>query len=187
MISLPRTTAFISLVMGCILAINPAMSLDSDKNAPVAIDADSTSIDFKTGKRILTGNVIVNQGSLNIKADKIVLVYQGESLDTATAYGNPVRFKQMPEGQTEMVHGEGKKLKMQPQKDLITLINKAKITQGNNTITGKTIVYNMKTSKMTVKGQSSTRQAKDSKTPASKTKPGRTRIVIEPGKLKTGK
>jgi lipopolysaccharide export system protein LptA len=173
-----------------LLCISNAQALDSDKNAPVTINADTTSIDFRTGKRVLTGNVEITQGTLNIKANKIVLIYKGDDIDTATASGKPVKFKQMPEGQTEMVHGEGKTLTLKQAKDLITLKDNAKITQGSNTITGKVIYYNTRTSKMTVKGQSaasqkaSTKKTDSGKAAVSKKSSGRTRIVIQPGSIK---
>jgi len=175
-----------------LLFSSPAIALDKDKNAPITIDADTTSIDFRTGQRVLTGNVEITQGTLNIKADKIVLIYKGNDIDTATAYGKPVKFKQLPEGHKEMVYGEGRKLKLEQAKDLITLTENAKVTQGTNIITGKIINYNMKTSKMTIKGQSSSKkgkgsdvkQASSSKATEQKTGSGRTRIVIQPGSMK---
>ena len=137
--------------------------------------------------RQLTGGI----GGL-FKANKVELIYKGDEIDTATAYGKPVRFKQLPEGQKEMVHGEGKTLQLKQAKDLVTLKDNAKITQGTNTITGKVIYYNTKTSKMTVKGQSSARQKTtasgkqetSSKPAGKKTDSGRTRIVIQPGSIK---
>ena len=187
-----RTLLKSSLVIAVLLFSSIAVALDKDKSAPVTINADTTNIDFRTGKRVLTGNVDITQGTLNIKADKVVLIYKGDDIDTATAYGEPVRFKQLPEGHTEVVHGEGKTLELKQAKDLITLKNNAKITQGTNTITGKVIYYNTKTSKMTVKGQSSAKQksatAGEQKTPSKtvdkKTDSGRTRIVIQPGSMK---
>ena len=184
--------AMFYLVLTGLWFSNTANALDSDKNAPVTINADTTNIDFRTGKRTLTGNVEITQGTLVIKANKVVLIYKGDEIDTATAYGKPVRFKQLPEGQKEMVHGEGKTLQLKQAKDLVTLKDNAKITQGTNTITGKVIYYNTKTSKMTVKGQSSARQKTtasgkqetSSKPAGKKTDSGRTRIVIQPGSIK---
>lgn len=180
-----------ALILSGLLGISNALALDSDKNAPVTINADTTSIDFRTGQRVLTGNVEITQGTLNIRANKVVLIYKGDNIDTATAYGNPVKFKQIPEGQTEMVHGEGKTLKLKQSKNLITLKDNAKITQGSNTITGKVIYYNTQTSKMTVKGQSAATQkastkktSSGSKAAVSKKASGRTRIVIQPGSIK---
>ena len=179
-----------ALILGGLLFISNAQALDSDKNAPVTINAETTSIDFRTGKRVLTGNVEITQGTLNIMANKVELVYKGDDIDTATAYGKPVKFKQMPEGQTEIVYGEGKTLMLKQAKNLITLKDSAKITQGSNTITGKVIYYNTRTSKMTVKGQSaasqkaSAKKSSSGKATASKKDSGRTRIVIQPGSIK---
>ncbi|MDX2477851.1 MAG: lipopolysaccharide transport periplasmic protein LptA [Gammaproteobacteria bacterium] len=181
-----------SLAIAGILFSSPVLALDSDKDAPVTINADTTDIDFRTGKRVLSGNVDITQGTLNIRADKIVLIYKGDEIDTATAYGKPVRFKQLPEGQKQMVHGEGITLELKQAKNLITLQQNAKITQGSNTITGKVIYYNTKTSKMTVKSQSSgtqkkssaSKQASSGKETGKKTESGRTRIVIQPGSIK---
>ena len=181
-----------SLSIAGILFSSPVLALDSDKDAPVTINADTTDINFRTGKRVLSGNVDITQGTLNIRADKIVLIYKGDEIDTATAYGKPVRFKQLPEGQKQMVHGEGKTLELKQAKNLITLQQNAKITQGSNTITGKVIYYNTKTSKMTVKSQSSgtqkkssaSKQASSGKETGKKTESGRTRIVIQPGSIK---
>jgi lipopolysaccharide export system protein LptA len=191
-----RIRAMLCLALAGIFFSSLAVALDSDKNAPIAIDSDNTSIDFRTGKRVLTGNVEVTQGTLNIKADKIVLTYKGNELDTATATGKPVKFKQLPEGHKEMVYGESITLKLEQAKNLITLKKKAKITQGSNVITGKVIYYNMKTSKMTIKGQYSGKKKKVSAAKQSETgkkaapsaattsSSGRTRIVIQPGSMK---
>jgi lipopolysaccharide export system protein LptA len=187
-----RIQALFGISLCCLAYSSQAIALDSDKNAPVTINAETTNIDFRTGKRTLTGNVDISQGTMNIKADKVVLVYKGDDIDTATAYGNPVKFKQLPEGHKETVFGEGKTLKLEQAKELVTLTKNAKITQGSNVITGKVIYYNMKTSKMTVKGQTSSSKKKtaDSKQEASgeaapsKQETGRTRIVIQPGSMK---
>lgn len=189
--TLPRIVLFLGIGLAYFILALPAIALDSDKNAPVAIKADTTSIDFRTGKRTLTGDVEVSQGTMYIKAAKIVLVYDGDKIDTATAYGNPVKFKQLPEGHTELVHGEGKSLKLEQSKNLITLTKNAKLSQKGSVITGKVIYYDMKTSKMTVKSESSGKQEKmagskqkEADSPAGrKTKSGRTRVLIQPGSM----
>ncbi len=190
-----RISNLLCLTLAWLVFSGNALALDADNNAPVAIDADTTSIDFRTGERVLSGNVEISQGTLNIKADKVILIYKGDKIDTATAYGKPVKFKQLPEGHKEMVYGEGKTLKLQQKWDLITLKENAKITQGSNVITGKIIYYNTKTSKMTIKGQSSSKKKKTGgkstsagkkadKGESTKKESGRTRIVIEPGSMK---
>ena len=178
------TTALFLFVPGS------SMALDSDKEAPIAIQADSTDIDFRSGTRTLTGNVIIDQGTMHIEADKVVIKYAGSEIDTAHAWGKPVKFRQLPEGKDEEVKGQGLTLTLEQAKNLVTIKDNAKLVQGVNTITGQVIYYNTLTSKMTVKGKTrstlekSAAQGKikgvESKTSAS----GRTRVIIQPGAIK---
>jgi len=174
----------------CLFMPGPGMALDSDKDAPIAIQADSTDIDFRSGTRTLTGNVVIDQGTMHIEADKVIVKYAGNQIDTAQAWGKPVKFSQLPEGKDEEVRGQGMTLTLEQAKNLVTIKDNAKLVQGINTITGQVIYYNTLTSKMTVKGKTrstlekSTAEGKikgvESKTSSS----GRTRVIIQPGAMK---
>jgi lipopolysaccharide export system protein LptA len=174
----------------CLFLPLSGMALDSDRDAPVAIQADTTDIDFRTGTRTLTGNVVIDQGSMHIEADKVIVQYDGNKLDTATAWGKPVRFKQLPEGKDEEVHGEGLMLKLEQKKNLVTLKDKARLSQGDSKANGRVIYYNTVTSKMTIKGQPRGQQktaaaAKPGKAVEQETAAGgRTRIIIRPDTIK---
>jgi lipopolysaccharide export system protein LptA len=165
------------------------VALDSDKDAPIAIQADTTDIDFRSGTRTLTGNVVIDQGSMHIEADKVIINYAGDQIDTATAWGKPVKFRQIPEGKDEEVKGQGLTLKMEQQKNLVTIRDQARLTQGTNTITGQVIYYNTLTSKMTVKGKTRSQlektaaQGKVKGVDATTSSSGRTRVIIQPGAL----
>lgn len=174
----------------CLALPASAVALDSDKDAPISIQADTTDIDFRSGTRTLTGNVIIDQGSLHIEADKVIIDYAGDQIDTATAWGKPVKFRQIPEGKDEEVKGQGLTLKMEQKKNLVTIRDNARLTQGTNTITGQVIYYNTQTSKMTVKGKTrselekSAAQGKPKGIDATTSSSGRTRVIIQPGALK---
>jgi len=186
----------------CLLLPGMAMALKSDRDAPVAIQADSTEIDFRNGTRTLTGNVVIDQGSLHIEADRVIAVYKGNRLDTATAWGRPVKFRQLPEGKKEEVYGEGRMLKLEQAKNLLTLKDDAMLTQGENTVNGRVIYYNTVTEKMTIKGQPRPPRKKTAATVSNTgskgrtaaredkaiqkkaTSGGRTRIIIQPDTIK---
>lgn len=173
-----------------LFAPGSGMALDSDKNAPIAIQADSTDIDFRTGTRTLIGNVVIDQGTMHIEADKVIVKYAGSEIDTATAWGKPVKFRQLPEGKDEEVKGQGLTLKLEQAKNLVTIKDNAKLVQGINTITGQVIYYNTLTSKMTVKGKTRStleKSAAEGKVPgveSKKSASGRTRVIIQPGAIK---
>jgi lipopolysaccharide export system protein LptA len=147
-----------SLFIGITVALSfstQAIALSSDRDKPAQIEADDTEINFKTGVRTLTNNVLVVQGTLRIKADKLVATYdkQGE-LVKAIADGSLARFKQRPDDKPEDVEGWAKKIVVDYPTNTITLTGKAALKQGASTAEGNKIVYNMATDKLNIIGKS---------------------------------
>ena len=141
-----------------------AMALSTDREQPAQIEADETEIDFKTGTRILTNNVIVIQGSLRLKADKLVANYKNGELVKAVADGSLARFKQRPDGQADDVEGWGKKISIDYPKNTLTLIGKASLKKGGSTARGDKIVYNMATDKLKISNSRIEQPGKDGST-----------------------
>lgn len=137
-----------------------AIALSSDRDQPAHIEADDTEINFKTGVRTLTNNVLIVQGTLRVKADKLIATYdkQGE-LVKAVADGSLARFKQRPDDKPDDVQGWAKKILVDYPTNTITLIGKAALKQGASTATGNKIVYNMATDKLRIMGDSNVKTA----------------------------
>jgi len=132
-----------------------AFALKSDRDQPAEIQADNTEIDFKSGVRTLTDNVLVVQGTLRLKADKLIAEYNKEGdLSKATAWGSLARFKQRPDNKPDDVEGWGKKMVVDYTSNTLTLIGSAALKQGGSTARGDTIVYNMATDKLKILGGS---------------------------------
>jgi len=149
----------LSLIAGLTYSAQ-SFALSSDRDQPAQIQADDTEVDFRTGIRTLTNNVLVVQGTLRVKADKLVATYnkQGD-LVKAVADGSLARFKQRPDGQPDDVEGWAKKILVDYPTNTITLIGKAALKQGASTATGNEIVYNMATDKLRIKGNSNVNTA----------------------------
>jgi len=131
-----------------------SLALESDRNQPADIEADDTLIDMKTGARTFTGNVIVVQGTLRIKADKVVANYKDGQLVNATAWGRLARFKSRPDGKPDDVEGLAKKIFVNQVKNTLTLTSNATLKQGSNTARGQEIVYNLANDTLKIKGGS---------------------------------
>lgn len=130
-----------------------ASALKSDRDQPAQIEADETEIDFRTGTRILTSNVLIVQGTLRVKADKLVANYNKEGdLIKAIADGSLARFKQRPDNQPNDVEGWAKKIEIHYPTNTVTLIGKAALKQSGTTARGNKIVYNMATDKLKIMG-----------------------------------
>lgn len=76
-----------------------ASALKSDKDQPIYVEADGVDIDDRKGISTYKGNVELTQGSIVIKADKVIVTQQANQTDLIEAVGNPVTFKQDTEGQ----------------------------------------------------------------------------------------
>jgi len=135
------------------LSLAPAAySLSTDRDQPANIEADDIEFDFRKGTRTYTNNVLVVQGTLRLKADKLQAIYEDSELSTATAWGSLARFKQRPDGKQHDVEGWAKKIIVNQKKNTLTLIGKAALKQGADTARGETIVYNMESDTLSVKG-----------------------------------
>ena len=72
----------------------PATALESDKDQPVYIEADSVEMDDRSGISTYSGNVELNQGTIHMTADKVVITQKDGNTDHVAAEGNPVTFEQ---------------------------------------------------------------------------------------------
>ena len=142
---------FLFVALSLILSQH-SLALKSDRDQPADIEADDIEFDFKKGTRIYNNNVLVVQGTLRLKADKLVGIYDGDDLDQATAWGSLARFKQRPDGKQDDVEGWAKKIVVNQKQNTLTLIGKASLKQGPNTARGETIIYNMATDTLKVQG-----------------------------------
>jgi len=148
---------FISVTLRSLLVVSfmlssSAHALSSDRDQPADIEADEVEFDLKKGTRLFVGNVIVIQGTLRLKADRLLGVYKNGTLETATAWGSLARFKQRPDGKQHDVEGWAKKIVVNETQNTLTLIGKASLKQNQDIARGQTIVYNMATDTLKVKG-----------------------------------
>ncbi|NNC98977.1 MAG: lipopolysaccharide transport periplasmic protein LptA [Gammaproteobacteria bacterium] len=139
------------LLVGLLVSTHAA-ALSTDRDQPAEIEADDIEFDFKKGVRTYTDNVLIVQGTLRLKADKLVAIYKDSELDNATAWGSLARFKQRPDGKQDDVEGWAQKIIVNQQQNTLTLIGKAALKQGRDTARGETIVYNMATDTLRVSG-----------------------------------
>ena len=177
-------TRVLSIVL--LLHLPTALGLDSDRDQPATVEADEVEYDFRTGERTYKGNVIVEQGSMRITGDKLIVIYKNDQLQSATATGSPASFKQRPEGKSQDVVGKAKKIHLDQVKNILTLVDSASLQQGPDQAKGETIVYDINNEKLSIKGAASTAtKAEGDAASEQKTKPGRAKVVITPGQSTT--
>lgn len=128
-----------------------AFALESDRKQPIAIEADQGSLDQKNQVTVFSGNVIIKQGTLNIRAQNVRVSQDKQGNQTMVASGSPVRFSQELENKG-LVEGEGSKVEYASATNIVKLIGKAKVQRGGDVAQGEAISYNTRTEVYTVLG-----------------------------------
>ena len=131
----------------CAVQILPSVVLaeQADREKPVNIEADRLTIDDIKKESVFEGNVTVSQGTLMLKADKVVVRQDAAGFNYAWAYGKPARFKQKREGYDEYVEGEGERLEYDGKADRMQVFTNAEIHKGADEVKGDHITYDAAT------------------------------------------
>ncbi|MBI5617160.1 MAG: lipopolysaccharide transport periplasmic protein LptA [Gammaproteobacteria bacterium] len=158
-------------------AVAHALSTDSDQ--PIEIESDFAELDDQEHKTIYIGNVIVTQGSIRMTGDKLRANFnENRELIEAFMEGRPAHFKQTPDGDKQDIMGEALDVEYYAKKNLLFLIQRAKLTQGERLFEGYRINYDTKKSIITGRGTPGDKpQTPEAGAPKSQ---GRVHVIIPP-------
>lgn len=116
---------------------------------PITVTADHLKADGKDKTAVFSGRVVARQQDVTIYSDRLEVYYGEESdeVDKVVATGN-VRIVQ-----TDRV-GTGGHAVYETKQGRITLSDKPRVTKGNDTVSGATIVYYVDEERSVVEGGS---------------------------------
>jgi lipopolysaccharide export system protein LptA len=165
-------------LLAMLLAAAPAAHAEkADRDKPINLEADTANVDDAKKVSVYEGNVVLTQGTLMIRADKLVVQEDAEGFQYGTAYGNPASFRQKREGFDEYIEGYGLRIEYDQKKDLVQLFTHARMKRNQDEARGNYISYDGKTEFFQVIG------GKEYATPSNPK--GRVRTILQP-KKKTG-
>ncbi len=172
--------SFLRSVLSLALAL-PGLGLteQTDREKPVNIEADRLTVDDVKKESVFEGNVTVTQGTLLLKADKVVVKQDAGGFNYAYAYGKPAYFKQKRDGYEEYIEGQGERLEYDGKADKMQMFTNAEIRKGADEVKGDFIAYDAKTGFYQVMGGPSVATAVNPK--------GRVHATIQPPKKGTEK
>lgn len=164
-----------TLLMGVLLMLcSPyALALSTDSQQPMHVEADRADIDDVKGISIYTGNVVVTQGSMVIRAHKMTVHHPKKQLEKIIAEGTRAKratYTQRPDGKDKNVNAEAQKMIYFADSEIVHLYTNAELWQGGDRFTGEKIIYNTLTEEM--------KASSDGKT--SSGSPGRITTTIQP-------
>jgi len=114
--------------------------LSQDVEEPVNIEADTVAFDNEKGVADYQGNVIIIQGSLEIRADKVKIEAPEHEVTSMVAFGSPVNLTQKMDDD-QIVKGQGNKVTYNVKGKRIVLLDNAKLEQGKDIIINNYIEY----------------------------------------------
>jgi len=113
----------------------------ADREKPINLEADAVTVNDAKKTSIYTGNVILTQGTLIIRGDKLVVREDNDGFQHSTSYGNPTTFKQKREGKNEYIEGSGQRIEYDARMDKVQLFTKAWVKRGEDIVHGDYISY----------------------------------------------
>jgi lipopolysaccharide export system protein LptA len=168
------------LMLAAGLAGGRCFALSTDSEQPIEIEADFAELDDVEGTTVYIGNVIVVQGSIRMTGDRLRVNFTPErDLKDVFLEGRLATFKQTPNDLQEDVEGEAILIEYHALENMLYLIEKAKVTQGERLTQGHRINYDTERSIVTVR---SSRAGKPDVDDQPKEGSGRVRIIIPPKK-----
>ena len=130
--------------VGCGFGIaQSAFALPEDADQPIHISSKE-AVWERVGTATYKGDVHVNQGSLEIMADKVTVEFEDERVVRVTALGEPARYKQTLQDDETPVRADANVIVYHTRDERIDLEGEAHLNQKGNEFRGEVIAYDVR-------------------------------------------
>jgi len=129
-------------IIAIALAASAAHAETADKSKPIAFTSDGGEVNYEKKTGVLTGNVVITQGTLTIRADKINFKQNADNSLSATAFGNPISFRQKRDDAEGFYEGWAQRAEYDGAKEQLELFDNAILKRGTDEIRSNYISYN---------------------------------------------
>lgn len=131
--------SLLSLSLLALVVAGSAWALESDRQQPIELAADSVDIDEGKGLSVYRGDVDLRQGSIRLRADVVTVYQDGRKPSKIVAEGRPVRFEQQSD--QGPVKGEARRIEYAIDSENLLLAGDAVLQQGPDSMRSDRIVY----------------------------------------------
>ena len=150
-----------------------AQAEKADRSKPINLESDRMHVDDAQKLSVFEGKVLMTQGTLSIRADKVTVRQDKDGYQYGTASGNPATFRQKRDGAEGYIEGEAERIEYDGKLDRVEFFNRARLLRGPaDEVRGNYISYDARTEYFAVTGGNA---------PGARNDPGgRVRAVIQP-------
>ena len=142
------TTKIFSCLLLSLTCLNSAFALPEDRTKPIELEADQAKLNNQTGIAEYHGNVVIIQGTAELRADKVILHTVNNEVTRMEAFGTPAKYQQILQPGEEPTHIEGLTLDLMVTKDLAKAIGNGKVYRGSDILESETITYSLKSGEL---------------------------------------
>ena len=149
---MPKFPYALAALLLAVLAL-PAHAEKADREKPINLEADRMSMDDIKKVQVFEGNVIVNQGTMQIRTSRLVVTQDADGFQKGVATGGAdglARFKQKREGVDEYIEGEGERIEHDAREEKTEFFIRGWVKSGQDEVKGPYISYDALTEKYLV-------------------------------------
>ncbi len=146
------------LLLAILFSLAPSLSawaLPEDARQPIYIESDEAKGDKGKGITVYKGNVVINQGSMKILADKVTIFNQEKKISRIIAKGqkDQAQYQKQPNTERDLVVAKADTIEYLVGKETLHLLDNAYLLQDGATMKGHRIDYDVRSSMVTATGQ----------------------------------
>lgn len=152
-----RISLMMLLALTCLI-VQAAWALPGDRDQPMTITADEGNFKSSRGEATFTGNVYLQQGTLEVWADTLDVRRDPETGDIIflEARGEPARYQELPSEEDGLIEVRGLRIEYRPDEDLIITEGNGHLTQAGSDIEADYIRYNLLDESLDVRSRRNT-------------------------------
>jgi lipopolysaccharide export system protein LptA len=155
----------------------PAHAEKSDRSKPIHLEADRVTVDDAKQISTFSGNVVLSQGSMILRGDKMEVRQDKEGFRQGTVWGNLAYFRQKREGSDDLIEGWSERIEYDSRADKVQMFNRALLKRAQDEVRGNYISYDVNTEFFQVVGGGTP-------SPSASSRPGnsdgRVRAIMQP-------
>jgi lipopolysaccharide export system protein LptA len=169
-----RTLALaVALAVGTVFGASQAVAEKADRNKPIHVEADRATVDDAKQIVILTGNVVITQGTTVLRGDKVEMRQDKDGFKSGTVWGNLAYFRQKRDGVDELIEGWSERIVYDSRAEKVEMFNRAMMKRGPDEVRGSYISYDVNTEFYQVQGGTT-------KSASARAGDNRVKIVLNP-------
>ncbi len=142
----------VTVLVFAIVAAGAARAEKADREKPINIEADRVTVDDAKQIATFTGRVVLTQGTLIIRGDRMEVRQDNQGFKNGTTWGNRAYFKQKREGYDEYIEGWAERIEYDSRADKMQMFNRAEMKKGGDEVRGSYISYDANTEFFQVTG-----------------------------------